>query len=188
MKNFILIVFTVLLTTTTFAQGIDIGIKAGATFANLTDATDASTKTGFVGGAFLTIKFSDKIAIQGDLLYSQQGAKLELELDDINLNYINFPIVLKYYIIKRINIQAGPQFGTVVNDNLGEVFGPNIDFNSFDITGIVGIGIDLPLNLRITGRYGFGLSEISFIELDGALKETNSKNSVFSLTAGFSFL
>ena len=185
MKNFIIIVFTVLLTTTTFGQGIDLGIKAGATFANLTGATDASTKTGFVGGAFLTIKFSDKIAIQGDLLYSQQGAKLEL--DDINLNYINFPIVLKYYIIKRINIQAGPQFGTVVNDNLGEVFGPN-DINSFDITGIVGIGIDLPLNLRITGRYGFGLSEINFIEFEGDSKETNSKNSVFSLTAGFSFL
>ena len=187
MKNFIIIVFTVLLTTTTFGQGIDLGIKAGATFANLTGATDASTKTGFVGGAFLTIKFSDKIAIQGDLLYSQQGAKLELELDDINLNYIIFPIVLKYYIIKRINIQAGPQFGTVVNDNLGEVFGPN-DINSFDITGIVGIGIDLPLNLRITGRYGFGLSEFSFIEFEGDTKETNSKNSVFSLTAGFSFL
>ena len=186
MKNFIITVFTALLTTTTFAQGIDLGIKAGATFANLTGATDASTKTGFVGGAFLTIKFSDKIAIQGDLLYSQQGAKLEL--DDINLNYINFPIVFKYYIIKRINIQAGPQFGTVVNDNLGEVFGPNGDFNYFDITGIVGIGIDLPLNLRITGRYGFGLSEISSIEFGEDSKETNSKNSVFSLTAGFSFL
>ena len=187
MKNFILIVFTVLFTTIAFAQGIDLGIKAGATFANLTNVTDASTKTGFVGGAFVTIKFSDKIAIQGDLLYSQQGAKLELELDDINLNYIIFPIVLKYYIIKRINIQAGPQFGTVVNDNLGEVFGPN-DIISFDITGVVGIGIDLPLNLRITGRYGFGLSEFSFIEFEGDTKETNSKNSVFSLTAGFSFL
>ena len=185
MKNFTLLVFALLLSTSSFSQGIDLGIKAGATFANLTDVTDASTKTGFVGGAFVTIKFSDKIAIQGDLLYSQQG--VELDVDKINLDYINFPIVLKYYIIKRVNIQAGPQFGTVINDNLGEVIGPN-DINSFDITGIVGIGIDLPLNLRITGRYGFGLSEISFIEFEGDTKETNSKNSVFSLTAGFSFL
>ena len=185
MKNFTLLVFALLLSTSSFSQGIDLGIKAGATFANLTDVTDASTKTGFVGGAFVTIKFSDKIAIQGDLLYSQQG--VELDVDKINLDYINFPIVLKYYIIKRVNIQAGPQFGTVINDNLGEVIGPN-DINSFDITGIVGIGIDLPLNLRITGRYGFGLSEISSIEFEGDSKETNSKNSVFSLTAGFSFL
>ena len=98
MKNFTLLVFALLLSTSSFSQGIDLGIKAGATFANLTDVTDASTKTGFVGGAFVTIKFSDKIAIQGDLLYSQQG--VELDVDKINLDYINFPIVLKYYIIK----------------------------------------------------------------------------------------
>lgn len=182
MKKQLLIVFAVLFVTMSYAQmGLDVGIKAGATFANLTDVTDASTKTGFVGGAFVTIKFSDKIAIQGDLLYSQQGA--DFDSDKINLDYINFPIVFKYYIIKRLNIQAGPQFGTVVSDN----FKTNVDYNSFDVTGVVGIGLDLPLNLRVTGRYGFGLSDISFIGYYGTA-ETNSKNSVFTLTAGFSFL
>ena len=185
MKNFILLFFMLLLSATTFAQGIDLGIKGGATFANLTGVTDGSSKIGFVGGAFVTIKFSDKIAIQGDLLYSQQG--VELDVDKINLDYINFPIVLKYYIIKRVNIQAGPQFGTVINDNLAEFLGSNIDFNSFDVTGVVGIGVDLPLNFRVTGRYGFGLSDISFSDNDFSI-DTNSKNSVFSLTAGFSFL
>ena len=185
MKNFTLLVFALLLSTSSFSQGVDLGIKGGATFANLTGVTDGSTKTGFVGGAFVTIKFSDKIAIQGDLLYSQQG--VELDVDKINLDYINFPLVLKYYIIKRINIQAGPQFGTVINDNLGGFLGSNIDFNSFDVTGVVGIGVDLPLNFRITGRYGFGLSDISFSDNDFSI-DTNSKNSVFSLTAGFSFL
>ena len=186
MKNFTLLVFALLLTTSSFSQGVDLGIKGGATFANLTGVTDGSTKTGFVGGAFVTIKFSDKIAIQGDLLYSQQG--VELDVDKINLDYINFPLVLKYYIIKRINIQAGPQFGTVINDSLGGFLGSNIDFNSFDVTGVVGIGVDLPLNFRITGRYGFGLSDISFSDNNDFSIDTNSKNSVFSLTAGFSFL
>ena len=184
MKNFTLLVFALLLSTSSFSQGVDLGIKGGATFANLTNVTDGSTKTGFVGGAFVTIKFSDKIAIQGDLLYSQQG--VELDVDKINLDYINFPLVLKYYIIKRINIQAGPQFGTVINDSLGGFLGSNIDFNSFDVTGVVGIGVDLPLNFRITGRYGFGLSDISFPDNDFSI-DPDSKNSVFSLTAGFSF-
>ena len=183
MKKQILIAFAVLFSTITYAQmGLDVGLKVGATFANLTDVTDASTKTGFVGGAFVTIKFSDKIALQGDLLYSQQGA--DFDSDKINLDYINFPIVFKYYIIKRLNIQAGPQFGTVVSDN----FITNVDYNSFDVTGIVGIGVDLPLNIRVTGRYGFGLSDISFIGYYGNTVETSSKNNVFSLTAGFSFL
>ncbi|PHS64118.1 MAG: hypothetical protein COB12_08255 [Flavobacterium sp.] len=183
MKKLILIVFTILLSATTFAQGIDVGIKAGANFATLTDVSDVSTRTGLVLGAFATIKFNDKMAIQGDLLYSQQGAKGDNGLSDLELDYIIFPVVFKYYIVKRLNIQAGPQFGNVISDNdLG-------DFQSFDVSGVVGIGIDLPLNLRITARYNFGLTDISFVNFyNDVTINTSARNSVFSLTAGFSFL
>jgi len=184
MKKVFLIAFTVLLSATTFAQGIDVGIKAGANFATLTDVTDVSTRTGLLLGAFVTLKFSDKIALQGDVLYSQQGASIDIEsAKDIELDYLNFPIVFKYYIVKRLNIQAGPQFGTVINDNdLG-------DFQSFDVSGVVGIGLDLPIGIRVTGRYNFGLSDISFVNsYNGVSFNTSAKNSVFSLTAGFSFL
>jgi hypothetical protein len=123
------------------------------------------------------------MALQGDLLYSQQGAKGDNGFSDLELDYIVFPIVFKYYIVNRLNIQAGPQFGNVINDNdLG-------DFQSFDVSGVVGIGLDLPLNLRVTARYNFGLTDISFVNyFNGATINTSAKNSVFSLTAGFSFL
>ncbi len=184
MKKLFLIVFTITLTSTTFAQGIDVGIKAGANFATLTDVSDVSTRTGLVLGAFATIKFSDKMAIQADLLYSQQGAKGDNGASDLELDYIIFPVVFKYYIVKRLNIQAGPQFGNVVNDNLNST-----GFESFDVSGVVGIGVDLPLNIRVTGRYSFGLSDISFIDVfNGTSFDTSARNSVFSLTAGFSFL
>ncbi len=181
MKKLFLIVFTILLSATTFAQGIDVGIKAGANFATLTDVSDVSTRTGLVLGAFVTLKFSDKMALQGDLLYSQQGASGDNGFSDLEIDYINFPIVFKYYIVKRLNIQAGPQFGTAVNDNVG-------DFQSFDVSGVVGMGIDLPLNLRVTARYNFGLTDIAFVSYGGYTFDTGIKNSVFSLTAGFSFL
>ncbi len=184
MKKLILIVFTVLLTATSFAQGIDVGIKAGANFATLTDVDDVSTRTGLLIGAFVTLKFTDKMALQGDILYSQQGAKGDNGASDIELDYINFPIVFKYYIVDRLNIQAGPQFGSVINDNLGDT-----RFESFDVSGVVGIGVDLPLHLRVTGRYGFGLSDISFIDFNtGNEFNTGAKNSVFSLSVGFSFI
>jgi len=174
MKKIILIVFTLLITASSFAQGIDVGIKAGANFATLTDVDDVSTRTGLLIGAFVTLKFTEKMALQGDLLYSQQGA--EFDGGDIELDYINFPVVFKYYIVKRLNIQAGPQFGVTVNDNdLG-------DFESTDVSGVVGVGVDLPLHLRVTGRYNFGLTEIFPNTL------SNAKNSVFSLSVGFSFI
>ena len=184
MKKLILIVFTVLITATSFAQGIDVGIKAGANFATLTDVDDVSTRTGLLIGAFVTLKFTDKMALQGDILYSQQGAKGDNGFSDLELDYIVFPIVFKYYIVDRLNIQAGPQFGSVINDN----FGAN-DFESFDISGVVGIGVDLPLNLRVTGRYSFGLNDISYVNYyNGVEVTTNAKNSVFSLSLGFSFI
>ncbi len=182
MKKLILIVFTVLVSATIFAQGIDVGIKAGANFANLTDVSDTSTRTGFLVGGFVSLKFTEKMALQGDILYSQQGANGTNGYNDIKLDYLNFPIVFKYYIIDRLNIQAGPQFGTVINDNFS--FG---NYDSFDVSGVVGIGVDLPMHIRVTGRYNFGLTDIGFEGYYGGVT-TSAKNSVFSLTAGFTFL
>ena len=182
MKKITLIVFTFLVTATSFAQGIDLGIKAGANFATLTDVSDISSRTGLLIGAFATLKFTDKMALQGDILYSEQGANGENGFSDLKLDYITFPIVFKYYIVKRLNIQAGPQFGSVVNDSF------NTNLESFDISGVVGVGIDLPFNLRVTGRYSFGLNDIGFSNFYGNGFTTDAKNSVFSLTAGFSFL
>ena len=178
MKRFIVIVFAILLTSTAFSQGIDFGIKAGVNFATLTDASnlDLSNKTGFVGGIFAGIKFSDKFAIQADLLYSQQGA--EVDLGEIDLTYVNIPVVFKYFLIKGLNIQAGPQFGFVVDDQIKDVFGNVLEAESFDLTGVVGLGYDLPMGIRVDGRYNFGLTDIA----DGV-----DKNAVFTLSAGYSF-
>ena len=83
------------------AQDIDFGVKLGANFATLNDASNASNKTGFVGGVFANLKFG-KIGIQPELLYSQQGA--EFDAFDFDLNYINVPVMLKYYLIGGLNV------------------------------------------------------------------------------------
>ena len=62
------------------------------------------------------MKFTDKVGIQADLLYSQQGA--EFDAGEFDLSYVNIPVVLKYYLVQGLNIQAGPQFGFVVDDKI----------------------------------------------------------------------
>lgn len=56
---------------------IPVGILelTGANFDKITDAFGLDNKTGFHIGAFGAIKFNDKIALQGELPYSQQVAK-----------------------------------------------------------------------------------------------------------------
>ncbi len=180
MKRFVLFIFTLILGFSTQAQSIDLGLKAGANFSNITDASNFESKTGFVAGVFVGVKFSDKFAIQPELLYSQQDAKFDAR--DFDLSYVNVPIIFKYYLIQGLNIQVGPQFGFVVDDNISEVFaeiGDDVDTNNFDTSGVIGLGYDFPLGIRFDARYNFGLTDV----VDGG-----GKNSVISLALGYSFL
>lgn len=182
MKKIIVAVIALFIGTTAFSQSIDLGIKAGMNFASITDASNLSNKTGFQAGVFGGIKFTDKVGIQADILYSQQGAKFDFGKFD--LDYINIPIVLKYYLVQGLNLQAGPQFGFVVKDDIetDNNGGGSTKFSAenADVSGVVGAGYDFPLGLRVDARYNFGLTEI----VDGA----KSKNSVISLALGYSFL
>jgi len=173
MKRLSIILFSLLFSVTIYSQGVDFGVKFGANFANISDASGLDNKTGFHAGAFAALKFNDKVALQGELLYSQQGAKFSP--GDFNLDYVNVPVVVKYYLVQGLNIQLGPQFGFLVNDNIKEADPETVDF-----AAVMGLGYDLPFGLRIDGRYNLGLTEI--------VKNDDGKNQVFSLALGYSFL
>lgn len=151
------------------AQEIDLGIKLGANFSTINDASGLKNKTGLQAGAFLKVGFG-KYAIQPEVLYSQQGAK------SFDLDYVNVPVMFKYYIVGNIlNLQAGPQFGFLTNDSLGD----QIKAKSFDFSGAAGAGIDLPLGFRVDARYHFGMTDV--------FKEASGKNGYFSVALGYSF-
>ncbi len=189
MKKIVIVFILALITTGASAQGVDFGIKAGVNFANISDAKQGATnldfsgKTGVVVGAFVGAKLNDRFGVQADLLYSQQGA--EFDGGEFDLDYVNVPIVAKIYFFKGLHFQAGPQFGVIVNDEaktlVGEVIN-DIAVNDFDVSGVVGLGYDVPLGLRLEARYNFGLSDVP--DAPGA----SGKNSVVTLSLGYSFL
>jgi|SRR5699024_10272398 len=180
MKKIILLAMALCFAVGSHAQSLDLGIKLGANFAQLRDVKHADSKTGFVGGAFLAVGF-EKFAIQPEILYSQQGSKFDI--DDFDLDYINVPIMFKFYLIGHsLNVQAGPQFGFVVHDDLpsfGDI-NEQVKAKNFDFSGAVGLGLDLAFGIRLDARYHFGLTDVS--------NNLNGKNSVISLAVGYSFL
>jgi Outer membrane protein beta-barrel domain len=181
MKKVLIVLFIIVSTAGVSAQGLDFGVKAGVNFSSITDASGLNNRTGFVAGIFLGGKLGDKLGIQADLLYSQQGA--EFELGNFNLDYVNVPIVLKYFLTDNFNFQLGPQFGVLINDDAQTVVGETINdiaANNFDISAVLGIGFDLPMGIRLDGRYNLGLNDVS--------KDSNGKNSVITLSVGYSFL
>lgn len=177
MKKFKFLLLFAFITQINIAQEVDLGVKLGANFANYHDVRGFDNKTGFVGGAFLALRFN-KISIQPELLYSQQGA--EFKVDDFDLDYINMPIMLKYYITGGLNIQAGPQFGFVIEDNVRDSVTEGFKTESFDLSGAAGLGFDLPLNLRIEARYIFGFTDV--------FEKRDAKNEVYTISLGFTFL
>ncbi len=181
MKKFLFVLVLSLVYFTGFSQGFELGIKAGVNFATIRDASGFSNRTGFVIGGFVGGKFNDDWGIQADVLYSQQGG--DFDLGEFDTDYINIPVVLEFYLAKRIQVHAGPQFGFLINDNAKTIAGnliSDIKTNSTDISGVVGVGVDLPLNLRLEGRYNFGFTDVP--------ENAKGKNSVVTLSVGMSFL
>lgn len=176
MRKFIVAIFVMCFAFSMQAQKLDLGLKIGANFSNLSDASHLNfkNKTGLVAGAFLSIG-SGKFAVQPELLYSQQGAKTDL--GDFDLDYITVPVMFKFYIIENLlNVQAGPQFGFLTHHSLAE----QLETKDFDFSGTVGAGLELPLGIRVDARYNLGFTEVA----DGA----KAKNGVFSVALGYSFL
>ena len=184
MKNLIVLVVTFFISTAMYSQELDFGIKLGSNFASISDAKqDSSTRTGIQAGIFGGVKFNDKVGINLDVLYSQQGA--DFNAGAFDLTYVNLPLVLKYFLVGGLHIQAGPQFGILIDDSLSEILDDDYkEIVESEISGIIGVGYDLPFGLRIDGRYNFGLTDISKSEVENR----GVKNSVFTIAVGFAFL
>lgn len=178
-----------------------IGIKGGPNFAKINTEGSINenykSRTGFHGGAFVLFK-ATKIGIQPEIIFSQQGSKVEINGDNFesNFSYVNIPVILKLYTVAGINIQAGPQFGFVTNaetpieDQLNpgsyKVQDVKDKMKSSDITLGLGLGWDLPFGLTLDARYNLGLSKI----YDNAPSQQteNAKNQVIQVSLGFKLI
>ncbi|GAB4236382.1 MAG: hypothetical protein Tsb0034_11000 [Ekhidna sp.] len=177
MKKTLLSLSFVLVSVIAFSQAkVEIGLKAGANFAN-TDIDGAESITAFHGGAYGLIKIT-KIGIQPELLWSKQGNSFSGG-GEYNLNYVNIPVMLKLYLVGGLNLQAGPQFGILMNAEDEDGDDIKEDLKNSDLSAALGAGWDAPFGLNFTARYVLGLSDIND---DGG---DSIKNSTFQLSVGY---
>lgn len=181
MKKIILSAVAVMAFGFANAQEVKFGVKAALNVASLTgDVEDVSSLVGFQVGGFAEIKLSEKFAIQPEVLYSAQGA--ESDGEKFNLNYINIPVLAKYYVAKSFSLEAGPQIGFLtsakIEDEDVKDFVSSTDF-SFNF----GAGYDFTENLSAGLRYNLGLTNVW--DFDGS--EDSIKNGVFSVSLGYKF-
>ena len=209
-----LVLCTLLLCATITAQTekVKIGVKAGLNIASLTfdeNELESSQKTGFTAGIMAEIPLAKNFSVQPEVLYSQQGMKFSYSDIDvanssyestITLNYLNIPVMLKYYVLKGLSVQAGPQIGILLKSNnkyqdnfLGYDNHENYNLsdytNAFDTSVNLGVGYQFKDKFYVDLRYNISYSDV--------FKEANSngnyvinsdmRNRVFQITIGYFF-
>ncbi len=178
-KLFLLAIAVIGFSINSQAQDIKFGVKGGVNFANLTDLSgaDLDSRTGFHLGAVLQLSLMETFAIQPELLYSAQGASIGDF--DIDLDYINIPILAKLKFAGIASVEAGPQFGFVINDGIEEFaqsFGGDAEAKSFDLGLAVGAGVEFG-GFFGQVRYNLGLTEVA--------DDSDGKNSNFQVSVGY---
>jgi len=192
MKKIILSAIAIMAFAFTNAQSTRFGIKGGLNLSTVVGGDVENTKSivGFHVGGLAEIHVVEKFYIQPEVLFSAQGTKADdLGSDiDIKLNYLNIPVIAKYYIVdKKFNVEAGPQLGILLSAK-AEDFDIKDDTKSVDFGFNVGAGYSFTDNLSIGLRYTIGLSPLWDDDIDSSEELYNSaKNSNLQLSLAYKF-
>jgi len=182
-KLFFFSAVVLLMSITAKSQSITFGVKGGANFSNLKVDTDAGGgspdgATSLYVGGLVDLGISEKFHIQPELLYSIEGA------DDLDISFINLPIMGKYYVTESLNVQFGPQIGFVVDAE-----GGTDDIKATNISLNFGAAYELPSGLFFDARYNLGVSDINDSDVeDFGVGDVELRTKGFQIGLGYRFL
>lgn len=192
----------------------NLGIKGGVNLSNISNNQEninfsPEMLPGFNAGLFANIHFGYRnegsavgtgwFGLQPEILFSRQGFTLNEEsvniindntyitsiVDAITLNYVTLPILLKLYLTKQLNIEAGPYFSYLigVTPSLTKIDGAEITLS--DLVGTkdagiaLGLGYETKVGLTINARFNLGLSDVA--------SNLAWKNQVAAISLGYMF-
>jgi hypothetical protein len=194
MKTKLICSVAVLLISHTMMAQFHIGIKAGA---NITRIDGKSFKDefkyGYHLGGFAEIGLGRSFSLQPEILYNQYSTTIDSSFShvyqgvinspqrSVKLNYLSLPILLNYKVIGPLSIQAGPQFGVLIDQSKTVLENGGEAFKNGDFSMLAGAVIKLN-NLRVTGRYAVGLNNINDID-----DQNKWKNQTIQLSLGVAF-
>ncbi|MCB0465981.1 MAG: PorT family protein [Aequorivita sp.] len=205
-KLFFITVISILSIPAMKAQEVRIGAKGGVNFSTYSgdDLGDVKSRTGFHIGGLVEVPISERFSVQPEVLFSSQGAKYDEEGTEggvdyaykvtQTLDYIQVPVMAKFYVAEGFAIEAGPQVGFLASSK-GEYEGTlggvtvsgdeDLDnVSSIDVSLGGGLSYRLPMGVFFGARYNYGLTNLN----DGDNSDNQKiHNNVLQLSAGYSF-
>lgn len=203
-KLFLLIAFC--LPIVSFAQpgplDINVGLKAGMNFTRMSGSTwTGGYRSGILAGAFGSVGIK-KIGGQIEALVStttitgegqnfqNQGLLIfpadSAEIGSFSATYLSVPILLNLRVFGNATLQLGPQYTALLSVRDKDQFlniSPEDIFNPSDFAGVVGVQLNLPLNIHAGARYVFGFNDQNLSSVGESWKLSS-----IQVSLGFSFL
>jgi len=192
MKTKLFSLFAALLIAQAMMAQFHVGVKAGA---NVTKVDGKSFKDefryGYHLGGFMEIRAGNKFVIQPEVLWNQYATKLDSNYKNVyndvfngnanvKLNYLSIPIVVNYKLIGSfLSLQAGPQFGILIDQSKTLLQNGGNAFKRGDLSMLAGVQFKV-LAFRLNARYAIGLNNISDLPDDGKWKSQG-----FQVSVGF---
>ena len=188
--------------TSVKAQDPQFGVKAGLNYSSIIGDLTQGIKFRFSGhaGVFLEVPMTDKFSIQPEIVYSSQGFQFSSDLNaiqnndpvidqndfrtNVQFNYLSVPIIGKFGLSDRIDVEFGPQFAFLLNQvtkikDLDQRDGTTPENRTsfsgnfqLDYGAVVGFGIQLNEAFSVSPRFYFGLRN-RLEGLEGSLQNYN---------------
>ena len=180
MKKILMIAALMVATLSASAQGMYLKPMVGGTLTTITGDgdDDAKMKVGLIAGAEFGYDFTENMGVTAGLLYTMQGAKSKLADENMNLDYLNIPILFNYYVIPGLALKAGIQPGFLMRAKMdGHDLKDN--FKKIDLAIPLGASYEFS-DFVVDARYNLGA--IFNISDHGDAK---AHNSVLQVTLGY---
>ena len=195
MKSKIYLLIAIVLIVQSANAQFSIGAKVGA---NLNKIDGKSFKeefnTSYHAGGFAIIGLGEKFSLQPEVLWNQTISKTDTSIKqipsdafsafkngEVKLDYLSIPVLLNYKFIGNfLTLQAGPQFGILLNKDENLLKNGEQAFKSGDFSMVGGAQIKISKFVG-AARYVIGLSNISDIDI-----QDKWKNQGFQLSVGLS--
>lgn len=192
------------------AQEFHFAPKVGMNISNIT-SSELGSRVGLDVGFAAEVLFTPSFAVESGVYYSMQGAQKtfgDYLIDDMmfrdlkvsfDMDYINIPVLAKYYAYKGLNIFAGPQLSFNVKKKI-KVGDFEADkavedmFKKFDIGLNAGVGYQFDMGLQLSASYTYGLIGLldkgniaDFFGSNTEIEDGNGHNSVVRFNIGWRF-
>lgn len=192
MKKNILLIFLCFYAFSANSQVFKAGFKGGFNMVNFMGDIDFSDmRYSYHAGIFTNLRLSESYALQPEIVFSNQGSKIK-DLDyHFALQYLNIPIIGKFFLADDFNLQIGPQIGFLINDKLrnGETVDLKGEVRGTDISIAMGAGYQMN-RITLDIRYNMGLSDVfdgSFISeppVELMVDDTDINHQVIQISIG----